>query len=152
MSNLESLLRDLLQDGVVEITTASHCDILNGAIIDPRAVLAVTLTGADALNRVTLRRACVAFRRIKEQRGDGVVILHIDGYDDDPRDLWEIPELCAWLAAWCCKVGIANLADLQAATGMASGNAWVLACLAAHEGVLTPLGDDQYQISTHREK
>jgi hypothetical protein len=27
----------------------------------------------------------------------GPVHLSIDGYDDDPRELWEIPEVCAYL-------------------------------------------------------
>jgi hypothetical protein len=27
----------------------------------------------------------------------GRLIFQIQGYDDDPRDLWEFPEVCAWM-------------------------------------------------------
>ena len=32
-------------------------------------------------------------------RAKGKLILAITGYDDDPRDLWEIPEVRAWMQA-----------------------------------------------------
>lgn len=49
-------------------------------------------------NFVRIRKAAAAF--VAAEQRASVVSLTIDGYDEDPRELWEIPEVTLYLRRW----------------------------------------------------
>ena len=53
-------------------------------------------------------KAAAAWRTITAENSKAKLMLHIGGFDDDPRELWEFPEVCAYAPQW------AKLVDLDA--------------------------------------
>jgi len=39
--------------------------------------------------------------------------ISIDGYDDDPRELWQIPEVVSYVKLWAAAAGIGDVATAQ---------------------------------------
>jgi hypothetical protein len=57
------------------------------------------------------KRNARAFREIAVLQPQAELCPSIDGYDDDPRGLWEIPEVRAYLCRWAQFAGLTSSAD-----------------------------------------
>ena len=57
------------------------------------------------------KQAAKAFRRLGADYGPVVIV--VDGYDDDPRELWDIPEAADYVRLWTRLVGIRTLANAR---------------------------------------
>jgi hypothetical protein len=64
--------------------------------------------------RVSAKRNARAFREIAARQPWAELYLSIHGYDDDPRDLWEIREVRAYLCRWAQFAGLKSSADADA--------------------------------------
>jgi hypothetical protein len=61
--------------------------------------------------RLTYHAASVrayAFRTTIAAHPRAYVILNFAGYDDDPRALWEFPDVCRYAQKWADFAGVAN--------------------------------------------
>jgi hypothetical protein len=51
-------------------------------------------------SRIVAEAAAKAFRKVAPKAGPGMILLFIPGYDDDPRELWDIPDVAAYIRLW----------------------------------------------------
>jgi hypothetical protein len=49
-----------------------------------------------------------AFRQLRERQPTTPIGLLVDGYNDDPRDLWEVPEVCRYVQWWARFAGLSD--------------------------------------------
>src|ERR1700680_4478294 len=66
------------------------------------------------LTRLAAKRNARAFREIAARQPWAELYPSIHGYDDDPRGLWEIPEVRAYLCRWAQFAGLNSSADTDA--------------------------------------
>lgn len=64
------------------------------------------------LTRQQARRMGTQWRKLVQRHPDGVFWFSVDGYGDDPRELWEIPEVVRYVRQWA---RFAGMDDLEAA-------------------------------------
>jgi hypothetical protein len=64
------------------------------------------------LTEKAARRAGEAWREVIARYPNAVYVLTMPGYDDDPRELWEFPDVCEYVCLWA---RFAGLDELQAA-------------------------------------
>jgi hypothetical protein len=98
-----------------------------------------TIGARGGLSRHNARTAARDILRISSIAG--AIILHISGYDDDPRELWDIREVCRYASIFVRALGTKSADDLERLTKIA-GNAWVESCAAVHEGRVLMRVDD----------
>ena len=63
---------------------------------------------------LSAKRNARAFREIAARQPGAELCPSIHGYDDDPRGLWEIPEVRAYLCRWAKFAGLNSSADADA--------------------------------------
>jgi hypothetical protein len=51
-------------------------------------------------SRRVAEAAAKAFQQIAAKAGPGMIVLHLTGYDDDPRELWDISEAADYVRLW----------------------------------------------------
>lgn len=77
---------------MTEIKYATHDSIVSGSPQDlQRTVLFFSIGSRDDLSRKALAYAVMSWRAL-EVKPTTAITLHFGGYDDDPRELWQIPE------------------------------------------------------------
>jgi hypothetical protein len=80
-----------------------HDRLVSGEKFDLRKTMVVfTLCERGRLHRKALATAVIAWRNLKIEDNTAIVI-HVAGYDDDPRELWQIPEVCEYVQKFCAK-------------------------------------------------
>jgi hypothetical protein len=67
-----------------------------------RTVLGFTVGEKGLMNRKGIATAVLAWRALKIEPTTAIV-MHFGGYDDDPRELWDIPEVCTYVRKFCAK-------------------------------------------------
>lgn len=66
----------------------------------------IQIGGKGSLTDKTLRKMAPAVRKILAHSPGAEVMLSIDGYDDDPRELYEIPETRDYLRRYARASGL----------------------------------------------
>ena len=56
----------------------------------------------------TCEKAAAAWRTITAENPKARFMLQVGGFDDDPRDLWEFPEVCAYVQLWARFAGLTD--------------------------------------------
>jgi hypothetical protein len=56
----------------------------------------------DDLGRKALAAAVLSWRAL-DVKPSTMIVLHFGGYDDDPRELWTIPEVRHFIQKFCAK-------------------------------------------------
>jgi hypothetical protein len=67
-----------------------------------RTVLVFSLGNKSDLGKRALASAVLAWRALKIEPTTAIA-MHFGGYDDDPRELWEIPEVCRFVQKFCAR-------------------------------------------------
>jgi len=67
-----------------------------------RTILTMVIGERGSLNRKGLATAVLAWRALKITPTTAIVLL-VGGYDDDPRELWQIPEVRTYVQKFCAK-------------------------------------------------
>jgi hypothetical protein len=52
------------------------------------------------------KRAAATWQQMRRLHPEAEFIFAVQGYDDDPRALWEIPEVAAYVRSWARLVGL----------------------------------------------
>ena len=73
------------------------------------------LTDADA------EKAADMWRKATARYPKALYNLMIHGYDDDPRELWEFPEVCAYVRKWAELVGLDDIDEADRWFGSCRG-------------------------------
>lgn len=63
-------------------------------------VVGVLIGERGNLARTAARQGARLFRQMAAAQPTAELCPNIGGYDDDPRGLWEIPEVSAYLCRW----------------------------------------------------
>lgn len=72
---------------------------------DP-ALVVVQIGDKKHLDDRTLREMQGAPAMVLQRYPQALVMLNIDGYDDDPRSLWDIPEVAAYIRRYAAASGL----------------------------------------------
>jgi len=67
-----------------------------------QSVLMFMLCDRENMGRKALATAVIAWRALDIRPSTSIGFL-VGGYDDDPRELWHIPEVCAFVQKFCAK-------------------------------------------------
>ncbi len=70
-----------------------------------------TIGARGDLTPSTCEKAAAAWRTITAENPKAKFVLQVGGFDDDPRELWEFPEVCAYVQRWANLVGLDTLED-----------------------------------------
>ena len=88
---------------MTEIKFQTHEDIVSGHREDlTRTMVAFSIGTAPYFDRKALSIAVLSWRALKIEPSTAIVI-HLGGYDDDPRELWNIPEARDFIRRFCEK-------------------------------------------------
>lgn len=66
----------------------------------------------DDLSRAAAERTGKQWRELVVHYPKAHFVPHILGYDDDPRALWDFPEVCEYMRAWAKAAGIRRIDDM----------------------------------------
>jgi hypothetical protein len=81
----------------------THESVVSGQREDlTRTVMMFSIGAAPYFNRKALAIAVLSWRALKIQPSTAIV-LHFGGYDEDPRELWQIPEARDFIRRFCEK-------------------------------------------------
>src|SRR4051812_3396937 len=98
-------------------------DILGGDKPDlDRTMLAFSIGSRGELGRRALASAVLAWHAIKIEPTTAIV-MHFGGYDDDARELWQIPEVCTFVQKFCAKTKAHQHPQVEP-----QSRNWLLAC------------------------
>jgi hypothetical protein len=87
----------------------------------------------------TCREHALAWKRLRAANPKAIFLLMVMGYDDDPRELWEFPEVREYVQSWA---GLVGLDDYDAAVAVFSARpiAQGYAPEAVHEVIVNTVG------------
>jgi hypothetical protein len=101
-------------------------DEVSSAPIDARTMIGLVMPRGDLTKR-TARQMAEVFRKARARSPASPVYITFVGYDDDPRELWQFPEVCRYLKWWARFAGIS---DWQAAAAVPwAHHSWDMAFL-----------------------
>jgi hypothetical protein len=86
----------------MKIHGMTHGEVTEGKEIDGFDFAVFSLCGKGEMGRKVLAQAVMAWRRLIEKHPRGIII-HVAGYDDDPRELWQIGEVREFVQKFCAK-------------------------------------------------
>lgn len=87
-----------------------------------QTMVAFSIASKDEMNRRALAAAVLAWRALKIEASTAIV-MHFGGYDDDPRELWQIPEVCSFIQKFCAKTKAHEHPQVEP-----QSRNWLLAC------------------------
>jgi hypothetical protein len=100
-----------------------HEDIVGGSQQNlTKTMMVFSICSKGEMHPQALAMTIMSWRALKFTPSTAVT-MHIGGYDDDPRELWEIPEVRAFVSEFCVQTGAHN----HPAVEPISRN-WLLAC------------------------
>lgn len=98
-------------------------DVISGRQTDlERSMLVFSVGSKNELDRKALAAAVLAWRALKI-KSTTAITMHFGGYDDDPRELWQIPEVCAFIQKFCAKTSAHTHPQVEP-----QSRDWLLAC------------------------
>jgi hypothetical protein len=101
-----------------------------------RTLIPVTIGIRSDLSKAAAAHCAAMWQEVTARYPKAFFLLNILGYDTDPRELWEFPEVRRYVRRWARLTG---LNDLETA------NRWIGSC----EGrVESPLSPERYPIAT----
>jgi hypothetical protein len=91
-----------------------------GGEFPPGALVSLEIGQRGNLNnRMAVEAAAATFRNIAKRTSPGLIYVFLVGYDQDPRELWDIPEVAEYVRLWA---RLAEL-DLESATTILESHA-----------------------------
>jgi hypothetical protein len=106
-----------------EVHIGTMDSILSGDKPDlNRAVMCILIGEKDHMHKKALATAVLTWRALKIEPTTAIT-LGFGGYDDDARELWEIPEVCAYVRKFCAKTKAHEHKQLDP-----QSRNWLLAC------------------------
>jgi hypothetical protein len=93
----------------------------------PDLVICFCVGNRGDLTRRDAMRAAESWRENIKRYPKAHFVLHLAGYDEDPRNLWEIDEAARYVRRWA---RLAGLGDIEKAGARLDDNAlaWLAAC------------------------
>jgi hypothetical protein len=79
--------------------------------------ICVEIGSRGHLARQDAERAAARWKQIRRDHPEAAFTFAIRGYDDDPRALWEIPEVAAYVRTWAQLAGLDDLETAERVFG-----------------------------------
>lgn len=104
-----------------------------------RTMIVFSVASKGDMNRRAMAAAVLAWRALKIEPSTAIT-MHFGGYDDDPRELWQIPEVCSFVQRFCAKTDAHKHPQVEP-----QSRAWLLACGAdpTQRVIVLPITVDQ---------
>jgi hypothetical protein len=87
-------------------------------VIDNRTAITLVIGVKDRWGDFYCRQAAAAWKHAYSRRPASCTV-QVSGYDDDPRELWEIPEVRDYVQRWARMVGLNDFTKAKEAIGSA---------------------------------
>ncbi len=123
----ENLMR-LTHDLGVPVEIASSVD---GVPVDKQTAIHLTIGRRDMLSRSEAKHTAGVWKDIVRKFPGAPKTISLLGYDDDPREIWEIPKAARYVRWWAHYAGIHDATDIQAQMGIEKLGTMAMAFLAA---------------------
>ncbi len=86
---------------------------MTGAVLhlnpgSPVGLIALEIGARGRLSDADATDTAAQFREAAALHPGARLVLHLDGYDDDPRELWHIPEAGAFVRRWAELAGLSD--------------------------------------------
>src|SRR5690348_13951993 len=72
-------------------------------------IVAIEIASRDDLSRARLEESVATILDVKFDMPDAVMLLLVAGYDADERELWDVPEVCAFVRQMIAMFGALGL-------------------------------------------
>jgi hypothetical protein len=108
---------------MTKIEYGLHDDIAAGKPVDlERTVMVFSIGTAPHFSFKAIAAAAASWQALKIKPSTAIV-THFGGFDEDPRELWEIPEVRRFVQRFCAKTDAHKHPALEP-----TSRAWMLAC------------------------
>lgn len=97
-----------------EICAAYGAAIENAMNGGSGMMIAFEMGRRDNLTEAGAADAARIWRQTVRKYPGAAITIHIAGYDEDPRELWDLPDVCAYVRRWATLTGIFSPNDLPA--------------------------------------
>jgi len=126
MEDIANAGREARKIGRVDVATFIE---LNQTEATNRTLITIVIGTRDQLTKREADSAGKAFRTLRSRHPYSRILLCIPGYDQDPRELWDFPEVCKYVRRFSRAAG---LNDWRAASEVPWADpSWGVAFLAA---------------------
>jgi hypothetical protein len=107
-----------------------------------RTMVNLVIGERGALTRRAARNAARAYQRSAARYPKAMMYVSIAGYDNDPRELWDIPEARDYFCRWAKFAGVDNSAAVAGSPLMKEATAALAKC-----GALNDVDPDEVHVS-----
>ena len=84
-----------------------HAGMENGAsMVEHDMFVPLEIGSRGDLTTARVQAVATFFKQIEERAGPGCIYAHLAGYDSDPRELWDIPEVADYVRLWAHLAGL----------------------------------------------
>jgi len=79
----------------------------------------ITIGVRGKLSKIAAHNCAVMWQEVTTRYPEAIFAIHLLGYDDDPRKVWEFPEVCRYVRRWAWLAGLNDpeTADFWVGTG-----------------------------------
>jgi hypothetical protein len=81
----------------LEYRDSGQLDVQN---ITPKTMFNLEIGQRGNHTRRVAEAAAKAFRQVATKAGPGKILIHLVGYDSDPREVWEVEEAAEYVCLW----------------------------------------------------
>jgi hypothetical protein len=111
---------------------------LNKGQMDSSTFIHLTIGCRGQLTRQNAKEAADAWKQLQQRCPEAPKYISLLGYDDDPREIWEIPKVTRYVRMWAHYAGITEAGEVLDQLGEI-GVGFLAACGVPFEGVEVPL-------------
>jgi len=92
----------------------SDDDELAHKAIPPDTTIILSIGRRGALSKRYADEYAKTWKDILARSPQTVIVIHISGYDEDPREIWEFPDVRKYVRRWARSAGFSNDLDTAA--------------------------------------
>jgi len=81
-------------------------DEIGGTEVDATTMITMVIGRRDKLTETEAQAAGAMWRKARMKSPQSPIAIMILGYDQDPRELWEFPEVCRYVQWWAAAAGM----------------------------------------------
>jgi hypothetical protein len=101
----------------IEYGDPQGCDV---SAVTKETFCPIEIGSRGDLTPARAQAAADIFQKVAPRAGPGCIYLHISGYDQDPRSLWDIPDAAEYTMLFARLAGLNSIDDVPAALNITS--------------------------------
>jgi hypothetical protein len=105
VAGVDVLAGDSAMTKQADVDFRLHDDLISDQPFDlEKTAVIFTVCGRGELHRKAFAASVLAWRKLESKiKPSTAIMIYVNGYDDDPRELWNIPEVCDFVQRFCVK-------------------------------------------------